>query len=80
WAVLNSVVDEFSDSQRATVILTSHRMQRARTLITTIVEEIDAGNITSTTQGAEELRSTLGLAYKKLHYLATGKPAPPELA
>jgi len=80
WAVLNSVVDEFSDTQRATVILTSHRMQRAAQLMTALAEEIDAGRISRETQGVEELRNTLGVAYKKLYYLTTGKAAPPEPA
>lgn len=80
WAVLNSVVDEFSNSQRATVILTSHRMQRAAQLMAALIEEVDAGRIARTTQGVEELRNTLGVVYKKLHYLTTGKPAPPEPA
>lgn len=78
WAVLNSVVDEFADSQRATVILTSHRIQRATQLIGALMEEIDAGRLTRSTQGIEELRNQLGRAYKKLHYLTTGKAAPPE--
>ena len=80
WAVLNSVVDEFSDTQRATVILTSHRLQRAQTLMGTLIEEIDSGNLTRETKGVEDLRNTLGVAYKKLYYLTTGKPAPPEPA
>lgn len=80
WAVLNSVVDEFSDSQRATVILTSHRIQRAQTLINSIIEEIDAGRIARDTKGVEELRNLLGVAYKKLYFLTTGKAAPPEPA
>lgn len=78
WAVLNATVDEFGESQRATIVLTSHRIQRAQALMTALIEEIDAGHISRTTQGVEELRSTLGLAYKKLHYLMTGKPVPPE--
>lgn len=77
WAVLNSVVDEFSDSQRATIILTSHRIQRAQTLLSALNDELDGGNINRDTKGVEELRGTLGLVYKKLHHLATGKPAPP---
>lgn len=80
WAVLNSVVDEFSDSQRASVLLTSHRLQRAQQLTDAVIGEIDAGNITRTTQGTEKLRTTLGVAYKKLHFVLTGKAAPPESA
>ena len=80
WAVLNSLVDEFGDSQRATVILTSHRIQRAQTLMASLNDEMDAGNITRSTQGVEELRNLLALAYKKLYFLTTGKPAPPESA
>ncbi|OFV85855.1 MAG: hypothetical protein A2620_04280 [Acidobacteria bacterium RIFCSPHIGHO2_01_FULL_67_28] len=78
WAVLNSVVDEFSDAQRATVILTSHRIQRTTQLMDSLNEEVDAGRLTRQTQGVDGLRNTLGVVYKKLHYLTTGKPAPPE--
>jgi len=78
WAVLNSVVDEFSDAQRATVILTSHRVQRASQLMDSLNEEVDAGRLNRQTQGVDGLRNTLGVVYKKLHYLTTGKPAPPE--
>ncbi len=80
WAVLNSVVDEFSDAQRATVILTSHRVQRAAQLMDSVNEEVDAGRINRQTQGVDGLRNTLGVVYKKLHYLTTGRPAPPESA
>ena len=78
WAVLNSVVDEFSDAQRATVILTSHRIQRTTQLMDSLNEEVDAGRLTRQTQGVDGLRNTLGVVYKKLHYLPPGKPAPPE--
>lgn len=78
WAVLNSVVDEFSSSQRAAILLTSHRIQRAQGLLGSLDEEIDAGRVTRSTAGVEELRATLARIYKKLHYLLTGKPAPPE--
>jgi hypothetical protein len=80
WAVLNSMVDEFASTQRATVILTSHRIQRAQALMAAINAEIDAGHLTRSTQGIEELRNMLAVAYKKIHYLLTGKPAPPEPA
>lgn len=80
WATLNSVVDEFSDTQRATVILTSHRIQRALTLLNSLMEEIDAGRIERRAKNVDELRNLLGVVYKKLHYLTTGKPAPPEPA
>ena len=80
WAVLNSVVDEFSDAQRATVILTSHRIQRTTQLMDSLNEEVDAGRVNRQTQGVDGLRNTLGVVYKKLHYLTTGKPAPPESA
>ena len=80
WAVLNSVVDELSDAQRATVILTSHRIQRTTQLMDSLNEEVDAGRVNRQTQGVDGLRNTLGVVYKKLHYLTTGKPAPPESA
>lgn len=80
WAVLNSLVDEFSNTQRATILLTSHRIQRAHALMDAISSEIDAGRITRTTAGADELRNALAIVYKKIHYLTTGKPAPADPA
>lgn len=80
WAVLNSVADEFSDGSRATVILTSHRIQRSTQLMGTLMDEMDAGHITRSTQGVERLRNEVGRVYKKLHYLTTGQPAPPDSA
>lgn len=78
WAVLNSTVDEFSNSQRASVLLTSHRIQQTHALVDALVEEIDAGRITKSTRGVEELRNALAVVYKKLYYLTTGTPAPSE--
>ncbi|MGH9863111.1 MAG: hypothetical protein ACRD35_06775 [Candidatus Acidiferrales bacterium] len=74
WAVLNSVVDEFSTSEQATALLTSHRIQRTQALINAITGEIDAGQITRTTPGVSELFTALGVTYKKLHYVVMGKP------
>ena len=73
WAVLNSVVDEFSTSE-ATALLTSHRIERTQALINAITGEIDAGQITRSTPGVSELFTVLGVAYKKLHYVVMGKP------
>ena len=74
WAVLNSVMDEFSATDQATNLLTSHRIQRTQALINAITGEIDSGQITRSTPGASELFTTLGVAYKKMHYLMVGKP------
>lgn len=77
WAVLNSTVDEFSDGHRATIVLTSHRMQRSQALMGALSDEIDAGHVTASTPGGEELLAALGLVYKKLHFLRTGASLPP---
>lgn len=78
WSALNSVVDEFSSSQRATWLLTSQRIQRARALLQAIEAEIGAGHITASTPGVDELRNQLGRAYKKLQFLTTPRSAPPQ--
>jgi len=75
WAVLNSLVDEFSDGQRARLVLTSHRIQRAQTLLEVLNDEIETRRITGTTPGTPELLAAMGRVYKKLHYLSTGKAA-----
>ncbi len=78
WAVLNSLADQFSGSQQGAIVLTSNRIQRTVSLLGTLVEEIDGGRITPATQDVDKLRNILGIAYKKLHYASTGKPAPPD--
>lgn len=74
WGVLNSIVDEFSTSDQATAVLTSHRIQRAQALMLAITAEIDAGQIRRSTEGTSELCTALGVAYKKLHYVVVGRP------
>ncbi len=76
WAVLNSLVDEFSDAQRARLVLTSHRIQRAQALLEALNDEIETRRITGATAGVRELLAAMGRVYKKLHYLTTGKVAP----
>lgn len=76
WAVLNASVDQFGET--GTIVLTSHRIQRAVALLSTLDDEIDSGHIKPTTQNVKELNRLLGVMYKKLHYLLTGKPAPTE--
>jgi len=46
WAVLTSIVDEFSDAQQAPTLLTAHRLQRTRALLQALQEEIDTGHLT----------------------------------
>jgi len=79
WAVLNSLADQFSGGQQASIVLTSNRIQRTVSLLSALVEEIDAGRLTSNTKDVDRLRATLGMAYKKLHYATTGKSAPADL-
>jgi hypothetical protein len=78
WAVLNSLADQFSGDQQGAIVLTTNRVQRSISLISSLVEEIDAGRITPTTKDADKLRASLGVAYKKLHYAITGTRVPPE--
>lgn len=78
WAVMNSMVDQFGGGEPATIVLTSNRIQRTTALLSSITDEIDAGRITPSTNGVEQLRTTLGVAYKKLHYATTGKSVPSE--
>lgn len=75
WAVLNSAVDQFSGPP-GMIVLTTHRVQRALALMSALNEELDAGHVKPTTQGVADLHTTLGVVYKKLYYLLTGKPAP----
>ena len=76
WAVLNSLADEFSDAQRARLILTSHRIQRAKGLLEALNDEVESRRITGATAGLRELLAVMGRIYKKLHYLTTEKAAP----
>ena len=79
WAVLNSLADQFSGSQQGSIVLTSNRIQRTVSLLSSLVEEIDAGRIDPNTKDVDRLRASLGMAYKKLHYATTGKSAPADL-
>ncbi len=74
WALLNSTLDQFATS-RQTNVLAAHRIQRAAPLLDAIKHEIDDGVITATTPGVEELRTLLGVVYKKLHFVTTGHSA-----
>lgn len=76
WAVLNSLVDEFHHGEGPRLVLTSHRVQRARALMRALSEEIDARRVTRLTSGVQELEAAMGIVYKKLHYLRTGRPIP----
>lgn len=78
WAALNAVADEFTDAEQTPTLLTLHRIQRLRSLLNALGEEMDTGHINRSATGAEELCAALGLAYKKLYYLIHGKPAPSE--
>lgn len=74
WALLNSTLDQFATG-RQTNVLAAHRIQRAAPLLDAIKREIDDGVITRATPGAEELRTLLGVVYKKLHFVTTGHSA-----
>ncbi|MFQ5696125.1 MAG: hypothetical protein ACE5HB_09065, partial [Terriglobia bacterium] len=76
WAVLRGEGDEF-DEQRASSMLTAKRVQRATQLLQALNEELDAGNVHGRTEGLDELSAWLGLVYKKLTYLFSGRPLPP---
>lgn len=71
WAMLNSadMAEAFIEVGSATAVLTALRVQRATSLGQLVVEEIDSGNLTLQTKGADELRKSLAICYKKLSRL-----------
>lgn len=79
WAVLNSVVDDFSDVEQAPTLLTAHRLQRTCALLLALNAEMDSRQLTGSTPGADQLAAALGATYKKLHFILHGKPAPVDL-
>lgn len=80
WAVLNSTIDQFTNVSQPAMVLTSHRVQRTLALLGEMQEEMDAGRIDSKVEGAGQLLVRLGVTHKKMHYILTGKTAPPDQA
>lgn len=76
WAVLNSVVDDFSDVEQAPTLLTAHRLQRTCALLLALNAAMDTRLLTGSTPGVDQLAAALGATYKKLHFILHGKPAP----
>lgn len=73
WAVLGSLSEDLAARQKPAGPLTTHHIRRARSVMHTIMEEIDSGNITPSTPEAEELSTVLSATHKKLNYFLHGR-------
>lgn len=73
WAVLGSLSEDLAARQTHAGLLTTHHIRRARSVLHTVMEEIDSGNITRSTPEADELATVLSATNKKLSYFLHGR-------